>query len=268
MLEYCDIHAHLADARIREELPRILAESRQHGVAAVLACAARPGEWDSIIELAARPGIFGALGVHPFFLEEWHDGLAGLLRAKVSPGSRLPAIGEIGLDFYESRVNAAQQREVLAVQLHVAAEIGVPVIAHNRRSWNDFFAVLKELNLTGLRGVCHHFTGSREVARQVLDAGFHVSFCGPLTYANAHRIKSAASYVPLDRILTETDTPDLPPSGHRGEFSYPWHVRDVAAEIARIKKLTVAEVAGQVLQNFQDMLRIDCAAVSPLIMNS
>jgi TatD DNase family protein len=249
MLEYCDIHAHLADARIREELPRILAESRQHGVAAVLACAARPGEWDSIIELAARPGIFGALGVHPFFLEEWHDGLAGLLRAKVSPGSRLPAIGEIGLDFYESRVNAA-------------------VIAHTRRSWNDFFAVLKELNLTGLRGVCHHFTGSREVARQVLDAGFHVSFCGPLTYANAHRIKSAASYVPLDRILTETDTPDLPPSGHRGEFSYPWHVRDVAAEIARIKKLTVAEVAGQVLQNFQDMLRIDCAAVSPLIMNS
>jgi len=255
MPQYVDIHAHLADARIRADFARILRQSQEHGLSAVLVCAARREEWAEVARMSEYDGVFGALGVHPFFSEDWDESCLAEIRSRVAPGGRLPAIGEIGLDFQHGRQAAARQRSVFAAQLSLAVELKVPVIVHNRKSWNDFFDLLRAFSGQPPGGVCHHFTGSREVARQALDAGFYLSFCGPLTYRNACRIKDVAGYAPLDRILTETDTPDLPAAKYRGQFSQPWHTAEVVAEIARLKGMTAETVAAAVRENFTRLLR-------------
>ena len=117
-----------------------------------------------------------------------------------------------------------------------------------------FVLILRDLRAAPLRGVCHHFSGSIDIARQVLDCGLLVSFCGPLTYPHSRRLKEAARFVPLDRVLTETDAPDLPPWGHRGELSLPWHVEDVLKELAALHAKPVEEVALQVEANFRGIV--------------
>ena len=251
---WTDIHAHLADERISADAEAVIVESRRRGVAGILVNAARVCEWDRVCELAAAPGVWGALGLHPFFAGDWHSGLADDLRERLCAGPRLAAIGEIGLDFYDGRENQARQEEVLARQLELARSLDLPVIVHNRKSWSEFFGLWRDTVEGSIPGVCHHFTGSREVARQALDKGLFLSFCGPLTYANARRLKEAARYVPLERILTETDTPDLPTASHRDEESRPWHVQEIVAEIARLKGMSTATVAGRVRETFDALV--------------
>ena len=261
-LPLCDIHAHLADERLAGTLEALLNRAATAGMIGILVNAARISEWPAVLELSGRPGLYGALGVHPFFVRDWSDASAAALEAHLTAQPRsLRAIGEIGLDFQHGRDNADRQLEVFAAQLECACRHRVPVIVHNRRSWGEFFAVLRDFSTADFRGVCHHFTGSREIARQVLDRGFYLSFCGPLTYPNARRIREAARYAPLDRVLTETDTPDLPPASFRGQPSRPWHVYWVLEEIARLKGLSIEETARAVARNFARVL--DCGRVPP-----
>jgi len=251
-----DCHAHLADPRLAEALEDHLAAAAAAGVAGILATAARLGEWDRIEALSQRPGLHGALGLHPFFIDQATPeiDLAGDLQRRLAANPRLVAVGEVGLDFYHGRDNAERQCAVLAAQLTVARALDRPVVVHNRRSWNEFFGLLREMGIASLRGLCHCFNGSREVARQVLDLGLMVSFCGPLTYPQSTHVRAAAAYVPLDRILTETDCPDLPPEPCRGGLSLPWHVRYVVEALAAIKGLTPTAVAEQVEANYHDVL--------------
>jgi len=253
-MEYCDIHAHLADRRVWPQVEAILHEARDRGVSAILANAAHAHEWDAITSLSRRPGVFGALGLHPFFLQEWAPDIPVRLRQALGAHTRLRAVGEIGLDFQHGRQQVESQVTAFTAQCQVAAELGLPVIVHNRKSWSEFFAVLRSLAGVPLTGVCHHFSGSVEIARQVLDRGFDISFCGPLTYPNARRLKSVARYVPLDRVLSETDTPDLPPAAYRGQPSRPFHVIEVVRELAVLKGLSPETVAAQVAANFRRVL--------------
>jgi TatD DNase family protein len=273
MLELYDIHAHLADPRMAGEAESILTGSRAHGLRGVLVNAARTGEWAAVAELATRPGVCGALGLHPFFLDEWDDALPERLRAMLAaamegrkdgkteaPGADdcgLRAVGEIGIDLWECEDRGgalARQIPALEAQLAVACGLRLPAILHNRKAWPEFFAVWRRLAAGVIPGVCHHFTGGREILREALDLGLYVSFCGPITYGNARRIREAAAFAPLDRILTETDAPDLPAAPFRGGRSEPWHVSFVLAEIARVRRIPEAEVTAAVAANYHRVL--------------
>jgi TatD DNase family protein len=251
-----DIHAHLADERVLADAGEILRRSAARGVAGVLVAAARATEWDAVTRLSRAGGVYGALGVHPFFLEEWGDGTCGALRERLRAEPGVRAVGEIGLDFPHGDRPDSRQLEALRLQLEIARECGLPVILHNRKSWAPFFRLLEESGLSPLRGVCHHFTGSRELLRSVLDAGLSVSFCGPVTYPNARRIRDIVRYVPEDRILTETDAPDLPPASRRGQLSYPWCVAEVLETLAEIRGVTPEAMAAAVERNFLDLLAL------------
>jgi len=246
-----DCHAHLADPRLAAGLPQLLARSRAHGLQGVLATAARLREWPVIAELARRePGVLGAVGLHPFFLDAWTPGLPAELRTRLLAGPRLRAVGEIGLDFWQGRQDRERQLEAFTAQLAVACELRRPVVLHNRRSWPDFFAVWRGLRTPPPGGVLHHFTGSREIARQALDLGLHLSFCGPLTWPQSRRLKEVAAWAPLDRLLTETDAPDLPAEPYRGSLSEPWQAGAVLAELARLKQQPLETLADAVATNF------------------
>jgi len=255
-LRLFDIHAHLADPRVRPGLKELLPRCREHGVNGVLVNAARRQEWEFVIQLATEPGLSGALGLHPFFADEWEDDLPAELERLILSHPRIMAVGEIGLDFYDHRDSRERQIAIFTAQLAVARRLHRPVILHNRKSWPEFFGIWKALGAGALTGVCHHFTGSLEIARQALDLGLYLSFCGPLTYPHSRRIKAAAAFCPLDRILTETDAPDLPAAPFPGGPSEPWHVRFIVEEIARLKNLPETTVAAQIEANYRWVLNL------------
>lgn len=256
-MNYYDIHAHLADARILSDADRLVEECRSAGVKGILANAARVPEWHSINALCTKFDIIhGALGLHPFFLDQWHDGLIDDLDSNICANPKIIAIGEIGLDFYSGRDDQELQISVFSEQLLLAQKLNLPVILHNRKSWTEFFSVLKNLKLKMLKGVCHNFTGSKETARQLLDYGLYISFCGPITYPGARKIKQAAAYVPVEHILTETDTPDLPVFRQKGSYSSPCHIPDIIAELACIKQIAPEKLTKQVELNYHSLLSL------------
>lgn len=252
-----DAHAHLADPRLAPILPQLIAECVVHGVRGILANAARRNEWDAVASLSARHDIvYAALGMHPFFLADWDDHSADELRQAIAappPGAKIIAVGEIGLDFLSHRDCAAKQLAALAQQLLIARDFDLPVCLHNRKAWPEFFALLKDLRITTLRGYCHHFGASRDIVRQALDHGLYLSFCGPVADPNSRRARAAALYAPLDRILSETDCPDLPAPQYHGQPSQPWQVHAVVQAIADIKKATPEVVAATIAQNWQEL---------------
>lgn len=256
-MDLFDSHAHLADDRLSNQLGHIRDECVEREVAGVVVAAARRREWASVLQICSKsPAFHAAIGIHPFFLQDWQGDAARELSTALNTEASLVAVGEIGLDFMAGRDDLPLQIEAFENQLEIAAASNVPVIFHNRKSWSEFFHCLQQLR-TPVKGLCHHFSASCEVARQALDNGLYLSFCGPITYPNARRIRAAAKYAPLDRILTETDCPDLASEAHRGEQSMPWHVAEVLAEIARCKNMRIEAVAEVVGVNFRRLFRLD-----------
>ncbi len=263
-----DVHAHLADPRLHKNLPEILLRC-ENGMQAVLVNAARITEWDEVLQLAQNPHIFAALGLHPFFLRERHTGCFMHLREKLlhpPQNSKVLAVGEIGLDFWNGRGDAEDQLNALSEQLLIAQQLQLPVILHNRKAWPDFFALLNNLRISELRGVCHHFNASAEIARQALDHGLFLSFCGPLTWPESKRLHKLASMIPLDRILVETDCPDLPPQSCRGAESRPWMVAEVMDTLAELRKIPPKKLADQIAANWTTLFCHTCKHPAPEVL--
>lgn len=248
-----DSHAHLADGRLYPLLGEALADFRRAGGCGVLAVSARVAEWERVALVAREDGVWGALGVHPLYREGW-DAQAGpqRLAAMLAGNPDLRAVGEIGLDFHLGRGDQEEQLALFRSQLAVARAGDYPVAFHNRQSWREFLAVLDGLDRP-VRGVCHNFTGSRELAREILDRGLMLSFGGPLTWPDARRARESARYAPLDRLLVETDAPDLPPRPRRADTSAPADVARVLAVLAELRGLAVPELAGRLGENFAEL---------------
>ncbi len=252
MIPLYDAHAHLADSRLQDSIHEILQDCRAHGVKGILANAAHLSEWQAIAKLSEQPDIHPAIGLHPFFIDEWTDECPARLEQALR-NTPSASVGEIGLDAWSSRDDLPKQKEILAAQLLVAKRQQRFVSLHNRRTWSDFFEILKELRITELHGICHHFTGSPEIARKLLDLGLYLSFCGPVTYPDARRIHAAAVFAPSDRILSETDCPDLPPLPCKGQLSRPWHVQFVVETLAELRHTTVSHLADSIEENWNKL---------------
>ncbi|PKM73643.1 MAG: hydrolase TatD, partial [Firmicutes bacterium HGW-Firmicutes-17] len=135
------------------------------------------------------------------------------------------------------------QQEVFIRQLIIAKAVALPIVIHNRESMEDMVRILKEYFAPEYGGIMHSYSGSVEMAKVFLDMGFHLSISGPLTFSNARKLPEVVAMMPLDRLLIETDSPYLTPTPHRGKRNEPAYVRFVAAEIARIRGITIEEVA-------------------------
>lgn len=253
-----DVHAHLCDTRLAAERSGIL-ERCEAELGGVLVTAAALGEWEEVAMCARRPRLYGALGVHPWHRSGWQPDSATRLEAllrRPPPGSKLIAVGEIGLDFADGREDIARQSGILAEQLLVGRRLGLPAIVHNRKSWSDFFALLRELRLAPMSGLCHSFSGSREIARQALDCGLALSFSGACTVPAAHRLRELIRYVPGEALLIESDAPDQPPWPCRDSLNLPWRVEAVYRQVAAIRHSTPAELLETVRGNWQRLFAL------------
>lgn len=247
-----DSHAHLDASEFNEDLESVISSALAADVQVILTVGGDLDSSRTAVSLAeAHPSIYAAVGIHPHEAGRIEpDDLREL--ARLGSHDRVVAIGEIGLDFYRNWAPPDRQREVFVAQLHLATELGKPVIIHDRDAHSDVLSILRA-ETPDRRGVLHCFSGDLEMATQAMDMGFYLSFAGPVTFRKARRLHSLVTQLPLDRLLVETDCPSLAPHPHRGKRNEPAYLRLVATKIAALKSLSLDRVAQATTTNAQQL---------------
>lgn len=257
---FIDSHCHLTFPDLASQIPAIQQAMADAQVHQALCICTTIEEFESVHALALGYGnLFATVGVHPDN-EGVHEPCADDLRER----AKLPkvlGIGETGLDYYRLNgrtvADMAWQRERFRVHIQVARETGLPLVIHTRAASDDTLAILKEQGEDGsvgsAGGVFHCFTETMEVARAALDLGFYISFSGILTFKNAEDIRAVARFVPLDRMLIETDSPYLAPMPYRGKTNSPAYVPYVAQRIAQERGMTVEAIGAVTTRNFETL---------------
>jgi TatD DNase family protein len=258
---FIDSHCHLSFPELSEQLPVILQAMTEAQVDEALCICTTLEEFDAVHALAIEhPQLWATVGVHPDNEGVREPTLADLLEGAGRP--RVVGIGETGLDYYRlngrSVADMAWQRERFRVHIRAARQTDLPLVIHTRSASDDTLAILREEggfatagSTPVARGVFHCFTETAAVARAALDLGFYISFSGILTFRNAADLREVAAFVPMDRLLIETDSPYLAPVPHRGKTNNPSYVPHVARQVAELKGVTVASVAEATSRNFR-----------------
>jgi TatD DNase family protein len=253
-----DSHCHLADEAFAADLDAVLERAQQAGVAGALCilAAGDAAEAERAMEVRRRwAAVRFATGVHPHNAGAFDGRPEEAARATREQVARFDAcaIGEIGLDYHYDFSPRAIQRDVFAAQIALALDLDRPVVIHTREATDDTFAILRHSGKGALRGVFHCFTGDREMARQALDVGFHVSFAGIVTFPKAQELREAARLVPADRLLIETDCPYLAPVPHRGKRNEPAFVGRVLDTLAEVRGEPRDALEHQTERNFAQL---------------
>jgi TatD DNase family protein len=284
---FIDSHAHLEDKRYNADRDEVSRRAKATGVGAYLAIGNGdgPDTADCGIRLAEEylarpladhglyPEIWASVGIHPHEANLANDDAYAKL-AEWAKHPRVIAWGEIGLDYYYDHSPREVQKAVFQRQMELAKADKLPIIIHCRPSdkstnaWDDCLAMIAQHWSSGsagnsgsgtpgeVGGILHCFTGELEHARRGLDLGFMISFAGNITFPKAQNIRDAAKFVPLDRMLIETDSPYLAPIPHRGQRNEPAFVIETASQIAALRGLTVEAVGEQTTENFRRFFRL------------
>ncbi|WP_425059638.1 D-aminoacyl-tRNA deacylase [Sporomusa carbonis] len=250
-----DSHAHIDDKRFDADREDVIKRAAEAGLIGILNAGACMESSARSVALAQRHDmVFAAVGIHPHDAKDAADGDYDQLAAWHSQ-AKVVAIGEIGLDYYYDLSPREIQRQVFIRQIDVARQLNKPIIIHDRDAHGDVLAIVKK-EAKGLTGVFHCFSGSVEMAKEVIKLGFYVSFAGPVTYAKDGKLKEVAASVPLERLLVETDCPYLTPQPYRGRRNEPAHVKYTAEEVARVRGLEFAALAEAATANTKELFGI------------
>jgi TatD DNase family protein len=253
-MDLFDTHAHTLDESFDEDRENLLKELPENGMVGMIEIGCDVDWSKKAADLALEHSfIHAAAGVHPHEASGAAEGFTGELK-KILEKPKVVAIGEIGLDYHYDLSPRDVQRAVFEAQLGLAKETGKPVIIHMRKASEDTMALLKKYK--GLRGVMHCYSGSLETAKEALKLGFYISFSGSVTFKNAVNLQPVAEYVPLDRILAETDCPYLTPEPFRGRRNDPSKVRYVLEKLAQLKKISYDEICAVNIRNARELFGI------------
>ena len=257
-----DSHCHLDFPDLSRRLTEIFERMRQNDVGCAVCIGVNLEDFPGVLALAeAHPNLYATVGVHPEYADVEEPEEARLIDLARHP--KVIAIGETGLDYHWQKDRPEWQRDRFRRHIRAAIVTGKPLVVHMRDSAEDTLRILKEEGAGVVGGVMHCFTETWEVARQALDLGFHISFSGILTFKNAIAIKEAAQKSPLERILLETDSPYLAPVPHRGKPNEPAFVRHVAEELARLRGLSLEQVAEATTANFFNLFKHASRPIQP-----
>ena len=250
---YVDSHCHLSFEGLHERIDEVRAAMAAADVDRALVICTTLEEFDKVHALALRfPNFWASAGVHPDNEGVREPTTEDLVERAALP--RVVAIGETGLDYYRlgerSVADMHWQRERFRVHIRAACRSAKPLVIHTRSASDDTLAILREEGAQAAGGVFHCFTETAQVARAALDLGFYISFSGILTFRNADDLREVARFVPLDRLLIETDSPYLAPVPFRGRPNQPAYVPLVAKQLAELLQLEPAAVAAATSANF------------------
>ena len=260
-----DSHCHLDAGEFDAVRAAVIARAQAAGVTRQLVPAVDAGGWPKLREVcAASPGLFPAYGLHPMYLARHRPAHLVDLRDWIDRERPL-AIGECGLDYFVDGLDPDAQQPYFEGQLALANEFDLPVIVHARRAVDAVIAAIRRINGDrgdGLRGVVHSFSGSREQAGQLWKLGFLVGFGGPVTYERAQRLRKLAGTLPIEQLLLETDAPDQPDAGIRGQRNEPARLPRVLHTIAQLRGEDPEAVALATTRNAERLFALPPALPS------
>ncbi len=250
-----DSHAHIDDEKFDADREQVIARALEQGVTGIINVGACMASSARSVALAEKyENIYAAVGIHP------HDAKDALETdyeqlIRWTALEKVVAIGEIGLDYYYDLSPREVQRSVFIRQLDVARQTGKPFIIHDRDAHGEVLDILKK-EAKGLMGVLHCFSGSLEMAKEIIKMGWYISIAGPVTFKNAAKLPEIVAQVPLDRLLVETDSPYLTPHPHRGKRNEPAYVRLVAEQVAGLRGMELAALAAATRENVKNLFKI------------
>lgn len=255
-----DTHVHFRGAMTPDDIAGLVSRASVAGVGRLVAVGCEPDANAAALRVAAMfPECVKAAVAYDRSLAGTGVG-AGAIRELIlsAPVGHVAAIGELGLDFHYTPETAEPQQALMAEQLELARELRLPVIVHSREADQETVALLSAHarqwgGAPNRIGVLHCFTGTESLARQLLDLGFMISFSGIVTFRNADPLRAVARGIPSDRLLIETDTPYLAPVPHRGKPNEPCYLPDVAALLAKVRGIEMAELVIQTTANAEKL---------------
>ena len=250
-----DTHAHFDDAKFDADRDAVIQSLKEYGVGYVTNIGADMASSQAAVSLAEKYDfIYAAVGVHPSETEQLSEKNMEVLRDLALAHDQVRAIGEIGLDYHFAPYDAEKQQYWFRRQIQLAKELKLPIVVHDRDSKGDGIKILKEEKVS--HGVMHCFSGSAEIARELVKMGFMISFTGVLTFKNARRAAEACAAVPMDRLMIETDCPYMAPEPFRGRRCEPCMVPQMAKKIAEIKGVDAERVAEATRRNAYELFRL------------
>ena len=251
-----DTHAHYDDDAFDEDRDELLNSLKEQGVGRVINVGASITSTKRTIELMNQyPFVYGILGVHPCDTEELTEADMDWLKEQFQ-NPKAVAVGEIGLDYYWDEPGRDVQQKWFERQLALAREVNKPVCIHSRDAANDTLSIMRNAHAEELGGVIHCFSYGKEMAREFLNMDFYFGIGGVLTFNNGKKLKEAAAYIPMDKILLETDCPYLAPVPYRGKRNNSSYLSYVVQVLAQIKGLSEDEVIRITRENGEKLFGV------------
>ena len=242
-----DSHCHLDAPEFDPDRPAVIGRARAAGVGAQVIPAVDAAGWPKLRAICREHDqLYPAYGLHPMFLSQHRSDHLRELGEWLQQGDAV-AVGECGLDYFVEGLDQATQQEYFDQQLLLAREFELPVIVHARRAVDAVIASIRRVG--GLRGVVHSYSGSEEQAQQLWKLGFMIGLGGPVTYERAQRLRRLVVQMPLEHLLLETDAPDQPDAGIRGQRNEPARLAGISATIAALRDMEPADLAAATSQN-------------------
>ncbi len=246
-MQLIDSHCHLDDDRFDADRDGVVARAAAAGVERIVVPATTANRWDKIRELCAgSDALFPAYGLHPWFVAQHQAAHLRELDEWLAR-ERPVALGECGLDFYDSRRDEAWQKQLFTEQLALAANHALPVIVHARKAMDEILALLRR-HAPERGGVVHSFAGSEQQARQLFDLGFRLGIAATVGFERARKLRAVVAAMPDDALLLESDAPDQPGAAHRGELNEPAYIvehLEVMAELRQTDPETLAIILNR-----------------------
>lgn len=251
-----DTHVHLNADQYEEDVEEVIERAREAGVTKMVVVGFDRKTITKAMELVEQyPFLYAVVGWHPVdAIDCTEEDLAWIESLAEHP--KVVAIGEMGLDYHWDKSPKDIQQQLFRKQIQLAKRVKLPIVIHNRDATADVVRILEEEDAKEVGGIMHAFGGSVETAQQCIDMNLYISLGGTVTFKNAKAPKKIAAEIPLEKLLVETDAPYLTPHPYRGKRNEPFYVTLVAEEIARIKEISVEEVASVTTKNALNLFQI------------
>jgi len=249
-----DSHCHLDAPEFDADRAEVLNRAKLAGIDRQVIPAVDFAGWERLKAVCAgEPGLHPAYGLHPMYLDRHHPEHLDALPDWIEREQPV-AVGECGLDFFVEGLDPDEQRRYFRRQLEMARDFRLPVVLHARRAVEEVIATIRSVGL--LSGVVHSYSGSEEQARQLFGLGFCIGIGGPVTFERAQRLRRIVATIPLEFLLLETDAPDQPDAGHRGERNEPSLLPQVLRVVAELRQESVEKIAEATTANANRLFRI------------
>jgi TatD DNase family protein len=250
-----DTHAHLQWASFDKDREKVISRAQKASVGNIVNIGFDLDGSIKGVELAEQhSGLYATIGIHPHNATRLDQNVLNKLR-ELSGHPKVVAVGEIGLDYYRNLSPREAQKKAFEAQLFLAGELELPVVIHDREAHSDILEIISRFK-GKVRGIMHCFSGDKEMAQQIIELGFLISFAGNVTYPNAHKLRETARWIDLDSILIETDSPWLPPQAMRGKRNEPCFLPFIAKEMAELKGITTDELAEATTMNAKEIYQL------------